>query len=166
MIYFVVGVGLLLGLSSFSVCADGLQINEPGCGMPTRGMIVNGTAAKRNQFPWMVEKPFQYGSNVRPICLPAAPMDIFDTEATVAGVTLADRLCIDMSVAATCKVGLVSFGERCAGTYIPEVFTRVETFMPWIKRVVGSFGKAYPSEVPAQLPSYTVPQWPSMYRFP
>ncbi|KAL1483551.1 hypothetical protein MTO96_033107 [Rhipicephalus appendiculatus] len=54
MIYFVVGIGLLLGLSSFSVCADGLQINEPGCGMSTRGMIVNGTAAKRNQFPWMV----------------------------------------------------------------------------------------------------------------
>ncbi|KAL1444324.1 hypothetical protein MTO96_045578, partial [Rhipicephalus appendiculatus] len=31
-----------------------------------------------------VAKPFQYGINVRPICIPAAPMNIFDTEAIIA----------------------------------------------------------------------------------
>ncbi|KAL1484080.1 hypothetical protein MTO96_012069 [Rhipicephalus appendiculatus] len=165
MIYFVVGVSLLLGSPS-SVLAQGLQINGPECGIPTRGMIVNGSFAGPNQFPWMVyldllandgagyfcagsiltrrhiltaahctevegepvvkidayygnpdrtrgrmlrvtkmirhpryerwtlysdiailvvEKPFQYGSNARPLCIPVAPMNILGTETILAG---------------------------------------------------------------------------------
>uniref|UniRef100_A0A224YPR8 Transmembrane protease serine 9-like protein n=1 Tax=Rhipicephalus zambeziensis TaxID=60191 RepID=A0A224YPR8_9ACAR len=166
MIHFVVGVSLLLGSSS-SVYADGLQINEPECGMPTRGMIVNGSIAEPNQFPWMVylvlhfydgrtfgcggsiltklhiltaahcthddkrrpfkridvyygntdrtrakilrvtkmishpkydnhrfindiavlvvDRPFEYGSNARPICIPTAPMNITNMKTIVAG---------------------------------------------------------------------------------
>ncbi|KAH7939940.1 hypothetical protein HPB52_019542 [Rhipicephalus sanguineus] len=299
MIYFVVGVTLLLGSSS-SVRADGLQINGPECGMPTQGMIVNGTAAKTNQFPWMVflamytskgsqyncggsiltkrhiltaahctvtrsgkpfkridayygnsewtrgkrlvvtkvirhpkyssrnhandiavlqvEKPFQYGSNARPICIPAAPMNIFDTETVVAGWgrlkeggmatthlqfttvrVLPNELCSvlyfilgyvgDLMYCAYRKgtnachgdsggplmsrviggryvqVGIVSFGASCEGAYIPAVYARVETYTPWLRQVVGSFDKAYSNEVPLQLASYTVPQWPSIFHF-
>ncbi|KAL1484203.1 hypothetical protein MTO96_032690 [Rhipicephalus appendiculatus] len=54
MIFFIVGVSLLLGTSP-SLRVHGLEINGPECGIPTRGMIVNGTVAERNQFPWMVK---------------------------------------------------------------------------------------------------------------
>ncbi|KAL1483552.1 hypothetical protein MTO96_033108 [Rhipicephalus appendiculatus] len=298
MIYFVVVVSLLLG-SSTSVLAARVQINEPGCGMPTRGMIVNGTIVEKNQFPWMVflklhtpdgeascggsiltkrhiltaahcthdgdvdlekieafygsndknrgkrlmvtkitrhpkynpvtypddiavlevEKPFEYGSNARPICIPAAPMDIFDTEAITAGwghlqeggdssdtlryTTLRilpnelcsvlffikgyvsdSMLCAYRKGTDTCQgdsggplmsqvdggryvqVGVVSFGEGCARKYIPGVYMRVEAYIPWLMKVVGSFDKAYSSKVPLQLTSYDVPQWPYIFRFP
>ncbi|KAL1444063.1 hypothetical protein MTO96_045694 [Rhipicephalus appendiculatus] len=257
MIYFVVGVTLLLQISS-PVRANGLQINGPECGMPTRGMIVNGTAAQTNQFPWMVylalvtkddhghacagehpnqtphshrcalharpiwttiirhhkythgkyandiavlqvEKPFQYGSNARPICIPAAPMNVFDTETMVAGWgtvkeggqttnhlqyttvrVLPNELCSVLYFI----MGYVSDVMYCAyrkGTNAchgdsggplmsrvvggPLLYTRLETFTPWLRQVVGSFDKAYSSEVPLQLASYTVPLWPSIFHF-
>ncbi|KAL1478061.1 hypothetical protein MTO96_035259 [Rhipicephalus appendiculatus] len=64
------------------------------------------------------------------------------------------------------QVGIISSGLGCARKYIPRVHTRVEAFMPWIKQVVGSLGKAYANEMPLQLASYDVPQWPSIFQFP
>uniref|UniRef100_A0A6G5A6U7 Putative trypsin-like serine protease n=1 Tax=Rhipicephalus microplus TaxID=6941 RepID=A0A6G5A6U7_RHIMP len=163
-----------------------------------------------------VEKPFQYGNNARPICIPAAPMNIFDTETVVAGWgrlkegghttnhlqyttvrVLPNELCSvlyfilgyvsDVMYCAyrrgtnSChgdsggplmsrpfgdryvQVGIVSFAVGCARKYIPTVYTRVETFTPWLRRVVGSFDKAYSSQVSLQLASYTIPQWPSIF---
>uniref|UniRef100_A0A224YEP4 Secreted serine protease n=1 Tax=Rhipicephalus zambeziensis TaxID=60191 RepID=A0A224YEP4_9ACAR len=178
----------------------------------THGKYVNDIAVLQ------VEKPFQYGSNARPICIPAAPMNVFDTETMVAGWgtlkeggqttnhlqyttvrVLPNELCSvlyfimgyvsDVMYCAYRKgtnachgdsggplmsrvvggryvqVGIVSYGQGCARTYIPAVYTRLETFTPWLRQVVGSFDKAYSSEVPLQLASYTLPLWPSIFHF-
>ncbi|KAL3211654.1 hypothetical protein MRX96_008362 [Rhipicephalus microplus] len=50
------------------VRADGLQINGPECGMSTHGMIVNGTAAEANRFPWMVYLQMIRTNNGRSAC--------------------------------------------------------------------------------------------------
>uniref|UniRef100_A0A131YMJ4 Secreted serine protease n=1 Tax=Rhipicephalus appendiculatus TaxID=34631 RepID=A0A131YMJ4_RHIAP len=64
------------------------------------------------------------------------------------------------------QVGIVSSGNGCARENVPGLYARVDVFVPWIKQVVGSFEKAYSSEVPLQLAPYTIPQWPRIYRFP
>uniref|UniRef100_A0A224YQS7 Seminal fluid protein HACP037 n=1 Tax=Rhipicephalus zambeziensis TaxID=60191 RepID=A0A224YQS7_9ACAR len=301
MIYFIVGVSLLLGSAS-SVRAQGLQINEYNCDMPTQGMIVNGSVAQAGQFPWMVyleirsiilgfacggtiitkrhiltaahcthspyipripvrridayygntnwrlgksvmvtkmirhpnyrpgmglkndiailvvDRPFQFGDNVRPACLSTTPFNILNTQTEVAGwgrlieggnaaqhlqyteVTVVPHemcsnfyrelynkdimYCTYQKGTSSChgdsggaaisrlvggpalQVGIVSFGGGCARDKTPIVFTRVDAFAPWIKQVVSTSLKAYPSEGPLQLPSYNVPQWPFIFPFP
>ncbi|KAL1484082.1 hypothetical protein MTO96_012071 [Rhipicephalus appendiculatus] len=267
MIHFLVGVSLLLGSSS-SVYADWLQINGPECGMPTRGMIVNGTIAEPNQFPWMVflvihfydgrtfgcggsiltkrhiltaahctkekeepvkkidayygntdrtlarilrvtkisshpkfdrlrltndiailvvDRPFEYGSNARPICIPTAPMNILNMETIVAGwghlqedgdpTNLLRYTTVSVVTNQWCKLvypwsfdAAVKYCAYRKGTDSCQIdsggpaIVRVDGSR--FVQVVGSFEKAYSSEVPLQLAPYTIPQWPRIYRFP
>lgn len=164
----------------------------------------------------LVEKPFKFAGNVKPVCIPAVPMDNYNADTVVAGwgslkeggKQLSHQLrfttvkilpnercskvyhgsynkkvmyCAYEEGKDSCagdsggplmtlgngrryvQVGIVSFGIGCARINTPGVYTRVDAFIPWLKQVVHSLrssDKAYSEQVPLQLASYTVPQWP------
>ncbi|KAH7939638.1 hypothetical protein HPB52_015532 [Rhipicephalus sanguineus] len=108
----------------------------------------------------LVDNEFEYGNNARPICVPSAPVNIFNSDVVVAGwgFLSQDGKAVDYLRYTVVKVGdsggpmmtrvqdgrylqvgIVSYGIGCALDDMPGVYARLEALVPWLLKSIGAY---------------------------